>query len=61
MLEFFDHPWEIGTLKNTHHVEIKGNVNPVVTPVRKIPFALKSKLEMELGYYWICPKTNRLG
>ena len=39
---------KIGTLKNTHHIEIKDNVTPVVTPVRKIPFALKPKLEKEL-------------
>ena len=39
---------EIGTLKNTHHIEIKDNVTPVVTPVRKMPLALKPKLEKEL-------------
>ena len=39
---------EIGTLKNTHHIEIKDNVTPVITPVRKIPLALKPKLGMEL-------------
>ena len=38
---------EIGTLKNTHHIEIKDNVTPVVTPVRKIPLTLKPKLGME--------------
>ena len=38
----------IGTRKNTHHIEIKDNVTPVVTPVRKIPIALKPKLEKEL-------------
>ena len=31
--EFSDCFGEIGTLKNTHHIEIKGNVFPVVTPV----------------------------
>ena len=31
---------EIGTLNNTHHIEIKDNVAP---PVRKILFALKAK------------------
>ena len=46
--EFSDCFGEIGTLKNTHHIEIKDNVTPVVTPVRKIPLALKPKLEMEL-------------
>ena len=32
--EFCDCFGEIGTLKNTHHIEIKDNVTPVVTPVR---------------------------
>ena len=36
---------EIGTLKNTHHIGIKDNVTPVVTPVRKISLALKPKLK----------------
>ena len=51
--EFSDCFGEIGTLKNAHHVEIKDNVTPVVTPVRKIPLALKPKLEKELrhGYH----------
>ena len=31
-----------------YHIEIKDNVTPVVTPVRKIPLALKPKLEKEL-------------
>ena len=31
--EFSDCFGEIGTLKNTHHIEIKDNVTPVVTPV----------------------------
>ena len=46
--EFSDCFGEIGTLKNTHHIEIKDNVTPVVTPVRKMPLALKPKLEKEL-------------
>ena len=46
--EFSDCFGEIGTLKNTHHIEIKDNVTPVVTPVRKIPLALKPKLKKEL-------------
>ena len=50
MSEFSDCFGEIGTLKNTHHIEIKDNVPPVVTPVRKIPLALKSKLEKELKH-----------
>ena len=48
MSEFPDCFGEIGTLKNTHHIEIKDNVFPVVTPVREIPLALKPKLEKEL-------------
>ena len=39
---------EIGTLYNTHHIEIEYNVTPVVTPFRKIPLALKPMLEKEL-------------
>ena len=50
MSEFSDCFGEIGTLKNTHHIEIKDNVPPVVTPVRKIPPALKSTLEKELKH-----------
>ena len=46
--EFHDCFGEIGTLNTTHHIEVKGNVNPVVTPVRKIPHALKPKLEKGL-------------
>ena len=32
--EFSDCFGEIGTLKNTHHIEIKDNVTPLVTPVK---------------------------
>ena len=46
--EFSDCFGNIGTRKNTHHIENKDNVTPVVTPVRKIPIALKPKLEKEL-------------
>ena len=45
--EFSDCLGEIETLKNTLHIAIKDNVTPVVTPVRKIPIALKLKLEKE--------------
>ena len=45
--EFSDRFEKIGTLKNTHHFEITDNITPVVTPVRKIPLALKPKLEKE--------------
>ena len=47
MPEFSDCFEEIGTLKNTHHIEIKDNITPVVTLVRKILIALKPKLENE--------------
>ena len=50
LFEFSDCFGEIGTLKNAHHIEIKHNVTPVVTPVRKIPLALKHKLEKELRH-----------
>ena len=43
--KFSDCFGERGTVKNTHHIEINDNVTPVVTPVRKIPLALKPKLE----------------
>ena len=43
--EFHDCFGEIGTLNTTHHIEVKGNVKPVITPVRKVPHALKPKLE----------------
>ena len=46
--EFSDCFGEIKTLKNTHHIEIKDNVTPVVIPIRKILFILKLKLEKEL-------------
>ena len=39
---------EIGTLKTTHHTDIKDTVTPVVTPVRIMSLALKPKLEKEL-------------
>ena len=45
MPEFSDCFEEIGTLKNTRHIEIKDNITPVVTLVRKILIALKPKLE----------------
>ena len=48
MSEFFYCFGEIGTLKTTHHIEIKDNLTPMVTPVRKIPLALKPKLEKGL-------------
>ena len=46
--EFHDSFGEIGTLNTTHYVEVKDYVKPVVNPVRKVPHALKPKLEKEL-------------
>ena len=46
--EFHDCLGEIGTLNTTHHIDVKGNVKLVVTPVRKVPHAFKAKLEKEL-------------
>ena len=34
---------EFSEKKNTHHIEIKDNVTPVVTPVKKIPLALTAE------------------
>ena len=39
---------EIGCLPRVHHIEIRDDVKPVITPVRKVPFALKPKLKREL-------------
>ena len=46
--EFHDCFREIGTSNTTHHIEVKNNVKPVVTPVHKVPHVLKPKLEKEL-------------
>ena len=46
--EFHDCFREIGTLNTTHQIEVIDNVKPVVTPVRKVPQALKPHLEKEL-------------
>ena len=35
-------------MNTTHHIEVKDNVKPVVTPVRKVLHALEPKLEKEL-------------
>ena len=43
MSGFSDCFGEIGTLRNTQYIEIEDNVTPEVTPVKKIPLALKSK------------------
>ena len=46
--EFSDCFKEIETLKNTYYIEIKDNVTTAITPVKKIPLALKPKLEKKL-------------
>ena len=46
--EFHDCFGKIETLNTTHRNEVKDNVKPVVTPVRKVPYALKPKLGKEL-------------
>ena len=47
LCEFSDCFGKIGTLKNAQQIEIKDNVSSVLTAVRKIPLALKPKLEKE--------------
>ena len=44
--KFYDCFGETRTLNATHHFEVKDNVKPIVTPVRKVPRALKPKLEI---------------
>ena len=39
---------DFGEIRTTHHIEVKDNVKPLVTPVRKVSHALKTKLEKEL-------------
>ncbi len=46
--EFSDCLGEIGCLLRVHHIEIRDDVKPVISPVRKIPCALKPKLKKEL-------------
>ena len=50
MSEFSDCIGEMETLKNIHHIEIKGNVTLVITLFKKILLVLKSKLEKELKH-----------
>ena len=35
-------------MNTTHHIKVKNNVKPEVTPVHKIPLTLKTKLEKDL-------------
>ena len=53
--EYSDCFGEIGTLKNTQHVEINSNVTPVVTRVRKILLNTQIrkgiKMYLRLGYH----------
>ena len=48
--EFSDCFGEIGCLQLTHHIESKEDVMPVISPIRKIPFAVKTKLEEEVQH-----------
>ena len=41
--EFHDCFGEIGTLNATYHIEVKDDVKPVVTPVRKVPHVKKKR------------------
>ena len=34
--EYFDCFGEVGTLKNTYHIELKDDVQPVVVPLHKL-------------------------
>ena len=62
--EYSDCFGEIGTLKNTQHVEIDSNVTPVVTRVRKILLNTQIrkgiKMYLRLGYHWTFPKINQV-
>ena len=46
--EYFDCFGEVGTLKNTYHIELKDDVQPVVVPPRKMPYASRVPLKREL-------------
>ena len=48
--KFSDCFGEIGALNKTHHIEIKENFTPVVTPIQRIPYSLKPKVEKELKH-----------
>ena len=59
MTEFSDCFGEIGTLKNTYHIEIKDNVMPVVTSVRKIHLAkLEKKSKHMIDFDIVKPIQN---
>ena len=47
LLQFCDCFGDIGTLPQTHHIELKPDVTPVIPP-RRIPYALKPQLREEL-------------
>ena len=46
--EYLDCYDEIGCLPGIHHIELKPNAIPVVSPTRRIPFALNAKVIDEL-------------
>ena len=49
LLQFRDCFGDIGTLPQTHHIELKPGVTPVIHPPRRIPYALKPQLREELS------------
>ena len=46
--EFSDCFGEIGSLSKLHHLTIEPNCQPVIQAPRKIPFALRDRLEIDL-------------
>lgn len=38
----------LGSFPRVHKIQLKPNVNPVIHPPRKVPIALRDKLEKEL-------------
>eukprot|EP00112_Aurelia_sp_Birch-Aquarium-sp1_P023107 Seg6752.3 transcript_id=Seg6752.3/GoldUCD/mRNA.D3Y31 product="Retrovirus-related Pol polyprotein from transposon 17.6" protein_id=Seg6752.3/GoldUCD/D3Y31 len=49
LLQFCDCFGDTGTLPQTHHIELKPDVTPVIHPPRRIPYALKPHLREELS------------
>ena len=49
LLQFSDCFGDIGTLPQTHHIELKPDVTPVIHPPRRIPYALKPQLREEIN------------
>ena len=47
--EYFDCFGEVGTLKNTYHIEFKDDVKPVVVSPCKVPYAFIDPLKREVN------------